>query len=289
MPTLKQTAIAARLDSELKRLESLGADELEILTEMAELMPLFYELLHMGDSAMDELCERFHGFYRYAKILERLAEGIRSGEVEVPKGDIPGNKNDNIRTLLPRMIINRAFVENFLDEAAPCFAMGVLEQRKKQCAFLALRLEEFISDDVSSLGFNFGHSVFGNKDFEVLHFAFSFYGYKTYNALINPSNMIIKTALKLMVEAKEYFFFAINPDNSVVAFNTDIKEDFGITGIWRHDDRIWRSTTTQKQYEKAVVEFTEDPDPPGTMLEWVCFDNPDYLDLTGEVIEMTPS
>ena len=34
---------------------------------------------------MDGLCLRFWGFYRYAKILERIAAGIASGEIRVPK------------------------------------------------------------------------------------------------------------------------------------------------------------------------------------------------------------
>jgi hypothetical protein len=34
---------------------------------------------------MDELCQRFAGFYHYAKILETLVDGIRSGAIQVPK------------------------------------------------------------------------------------------------------------------------------------------------------------------------------------------------------------
>jgi hypothetical protein len=34
---------------------------------------------------MDDLCESFPYFYRYAKILEQIAEGIQSGAIKVPK------------------------------------------------------------------------------------------------------------------------------------------------------------------------------------------------------------
>jgi hypothetical protein len=34
---------------------------------------------------MDGLCESFPDFYRYANILERIAEGIQSGAIKVPK------------------------------------------------------------------------------------------------------------------------------------------------------------------------------------------------------------
>jgi hypothetical protein len=34
---------------------------------------------------MDGLCLRFGGFYRYAKVLEMIAVGIASGEIQVPR------------------------------------------------------------------------------------------------------------------------------------------------------------------------------------------------------------
>lgn len=48
-------------------------------------MPAFKQLMDSAGAAeMDQLYERFAGFYRYAKILEKLAEGIRSGTIKVP-------------------------------------------------------------------------------------------------------------------------------------------------------------------------------------------------------------
>ena len=34
----------------------------------------------------------------------------------------------------------------------------------------------------------FGHSLLGTAAYEVIHFAFMFYGFVTYNVLINPNN-----------------------------------------------------------------------------------------------------
>ena len=48
-------------------------------------MPAFRRLLDAGPHAMDQLCLRFGGFYRYAKILEAIAAGIASAEIRVPK------------------------------------------------------------------------------------------------------------------------------------------------------------------------------------------------------------
>ncbi len=43
---------------------------------------------HLIDTAkpgvMDELCKRYAGFYRYAKVLETIAGAIQSGAIKVP-------------------------------------------------------------------------------------------------------------------------------------------------------------------------------------------------------------
>ena len=54
-------------------------------TCMAPHMPLFHRLMKIsGEGEIDALCVTYPGLYRYAKVLERLALGIRSGEVKVP-------------------------------------------------------------------------------------------------------------------------------------------------------------------------------------------------------------
>jgi hypothetical protein len=73
--------------------------------------------------------------------------------------------------LLPRLTVNRQFVGEFLSADAPCFALGVVEERKRRCGFLALRPEEAIPPDVTSAGFSFGHCLFDNATFEVVQFS----------------------------------------------------------------------------------------------------------------------
>ena len=34
---------------------------------------------------MNQLCERFDGFYRFGKMLEMMAQGIQDGVIDVPK------------------------------------------------------------------------------------------------------------------------------------------------------------------------------------------------------------
>jgi hypothetical protein len=73
-----------------------------------------------------------------------------------------------IYTLLPRLNINRQFVEDFMSADVPCFAMGVVEERKSPRAVLALRTAETIPSEIAQGGFNFGHSLFGNSKLFIL-------------------------------------------------------------------------------------------------------------------------
>jgi hypothetical protein len=81
----EQLAIASRIDAKMQRLADEGNDDVAIFVELADDMPAFRRLLDAGPHAMEQLCLRFGGFYRYAKILEAIAAGIASGEIRVPK------------------------------------------------------------------------------------------------------------------------------------------------------------------------------------------------------------
>ena len=51
---------------------------------MADYMPTFKQLLDTCTGAeMDMLCDRYDGFYRFATLLERLAEGIADSSIPV--------------------------------------------------------------------------------------------------------------------------------------------------------------------------------------------------------------
>ena len=80
----EQLDIASRIDAKVRRLMAEGADDIAIFVEMSGDMPAFKRLLDSGHPAMDELRLRFGGFYRYAKVLEMIAAGIASGEIQVP-------------------------------------------------------------------------------------------------------------------------------------------------------------------------------------------------------------
>lgn len=58
---------------------------LAFLMDVAEQLPLFYRMMEIStDDEINHLCEQRPGLYRFAKTLEQVAEGIRSGAIEVP-------------------------------------------------------------------------------------------------------------------------------------------------------------------------------------------------------------
>ena len=193
-----------------------------------------------------------------------------------------------VHPLLPRLTVNRQFMNDFLSADTPCFALGLVEERKRQCGFLALRPDEIIPPDISNAGFRFGHTLYGNADFEVVHFAFEFYGFKTYNVLVNPNNPLVKAVLTTMIESGDYFFFELNSNGSATAFRSEIVQA-DLAGLKTNFPRIQRSTTSDAQYRKTVSSFEKNPEPPGVMLHWVCRDNVEYLDLTKDRLELTPA
>ena len=111
--------------------------------------------------------------------------------------------------LLATLSVNHQFMSDFLSAETPCFALGMVEEGKRRCGFLALRPNEVIPPEISDAGFLFDHGLLGNADFEVVHFAFHSYGFKTYNVLVNPNNPLVQTVLTTMVESGAYFFFAL--------------------------------------------------------------------------------
>jgi hypothetical protein len=190
--------------------------------------------------------------------------------------------------LRPRLTVNRQFIREFLSADPPCFALGMVEERKRQCSFLALRPGEIVPPDISNAGFRFGHALFGNASCEVVHFAFEFYGFKTYNVLVNPNNPLVQTVLTTMVERGDYFFFALNATGSATAFRSVIGHT-DVAGLKTHLPRIQRSTTTETQYRKAVALFENNPQPVGALLPWVCRESVASLDLTNDRLDLTPA
>ena len=175
----------------------------------------------------------------------------------------------------------------FLAADPPCFALGMVEEQQQQGGFLALRPGTILPPDVTNAGFRFGHALLGTADFEVVQFVFTFYGFETYNVLVNSANLLVQTVLTTMVTRGDYFFFALDATGSVTAFRSEIGQT-DVAGLACNLARIQHSHTTAAQYRRAVSHFTRHPDPAGTLLHWVCHDKVEYMDLTSDRLTLTP-
>lgn len=187
----------------------------------------------------------------------------------------------------PPLTLNQLFIDDLMAAQAPCFAMGFVEEQGEKSGFLALRPEESIPRMSTEQGFCFGHSAFGAESKPVFHFAFEFYGHETFHGLVQPNNPIVKAVIERMLETEDYFFFAINPDQTVTAFRAQL-QGHDLAGLRANHEKFGHECCSPEQYEKTVKTFAENPDPPGQMMEWVCRNNRDYLDLVKHPLELAP-
>jgi hypothetical protein len=197
----------------------------------------------------------------------------------------------NVYPLLPRLTVNGAFIDEFLAAPAPCCALGLVEERKRTCGFLAIRTNEIIPPNVTRTGFNFGHSLLGTSRYLVVHFAFEFYGFGRYHVLVQPNNPIVRNVLTTMVEGGAHFFFAVSANGTATAFGGDSgRSGQGeMAALRRNLPRILCSEASDAQYQEALASFRANPQPPGKLLNWVCRDNAEYLDLSTDRLELSPA
>ncbi|WFQ78133.1 hypothetical protein PXH59_00350 (plasmid) [Xenorhabdus sp. SF857] len=194
-----------------------------------------------------------------------------------------------IHTYLPRLIMNELLISELITATPPCFALGYVEEKgiKKGC--IALRPETSIPDMTTERGFRFGHSVIGAgaSAAPVLHFAFEFYDHAIYHGLVPTGNPIIQAVLTTMCESGDYFFFAINPNQAVTAFRAQLQDE-DLSGLRRNQQRFGDTHCTPEEYNATVKAFTQNPDPPGQVMQWICRNNWAYLDLEKHALELTP-
>jgi hypothetical protein len=189
--------------------------------------------------------------------------------------------------LRPALVVNRLFMQEFLAAEPPCFALGMVEEHQRLCDLLALRVAQEMPVAVADGGFEFGHALFGNTTFAVLHLVFAFPDFQTYNVLINPNNLLVQAVLRTMLDDGDYFFFALNAPGQVTPFQADIGSD-GLTVLRANRARLQQALTTEEQYQQALTSFAAHPDPAGILLQWVCRDNVAAVDLTTNRMALTP-
>jgi hypothetical protein len=78
--------IATVIDLQMQPLIETRADDLTVLGAMHGAMAGFKQLMDTASPAeIRSLMQRFSGLYRFSQVLERVAAGIQSGEIPVPK------------------------------------------------------------------------------------------------------------------------------------------------------------------------------------------------------------
>ena len=83
--TEQQTELARAIDTHVTHVLAHGGGDEELLVTLADHMGTFKQLMDMSTGEeMNALCQRYDGFYHFAKLLERLAEGIADGSIPVP-------------------------------------------------------------------------------------------------------------------------------------------------------------------------------------------------------------
>lgn len=193
-----------------------------------------------------------------------------------------------IRQLLPKLTLNRDFIDEFMAQPETCCALGVIEERRRVLPLVAIRPGCSLPLAVTEQGFMFGHSVLGTSAYEVVHLAFTFRQAGNFNVLLNPSDPIVRDVLARMVSLGSFFVLAIDPSNAVTAFLADVGE-VTLAGLIDHQPRIANSSTTAAQYDNALAQFRSRLEPPGEMLQWVCRGDLGYLDLSAHRLELTPA
>jgi len=81
-----------------------------------------------------------------------------------------------------------------------------------------------------------------------------------------------------MVENEKYLFIVINPSQRAFTFLSDPKQK-DLCGLKENIETTKTTMTPDRDYQLMLAAFRQNPEPPGKMLDWVCHDELDYLDL----------
>lgn len=81
----KREQVAQKINNWVNGTIAQGGGDEEILEGMYDYMASFKKVMDTAaPGEMDALALKYEGFYRFANLLERLAEAIADGAIEVP-------------------------------------------------------------------------------------------------------------------------------------------------------------------------------------------------------------
>lgn len=195
-------------------------------------------------------------------------------------------------TSLPNVVLNERLLSDLILAKAPCFALGYVEHQGGLVGCFVFRPDETIPVDLTEQNIHVAHSLMTIGDAPILELTFRFHERTSYSGLINPGNPFVQDVLTMMLEMEEYFFFTLNPDNSVMAFRAqyclqtmlNIKTD--LAGLDVFEAMGFDRDCSVEQYEEAVQRHAETLQSPGRPMTWTCRDNADYLDMRKNRLEI---
>ena len=186
---------------------------------------------------------------------------------------------------LPPLFINRTFMVDLHAGEPPCFALGLVETDGRRMAFMGLKPNREIPRDILAMGIRFGHCLLGVRDAVLCLFAFQFYGFASYSALVNPANPVVRSILQTSVEHGDYLFLYLGPGQVGTAFRSEPGE-LNFAGLGNNLPRMLSANTTDEEYELGCRVFMRNPDPDSELLTWICRDKTEYLDLERDTVEI---
>tara|TARA_A100001391_G_scaffold201871_2_gene189948 strand:- start:1967 stop:2236 length:270 start_codon:yes stop_codon:yes gene_type:complete len=82
----EQVQLAAMIDAHVNRFPDSPTGDEQLLPTTYDYMGAFKRVMDTSTSEqMDYLCQEYAGFYRFARLLETIAQAIADGEIEVPQ------------------------------------------------------------------------------------------------------------------------------------------------------------------------------------------------------------
>jgi hypothetical protein len=194
----------------------------------------------------------------------------------------PATDRSNVISFLPPLTFNKLFLASFINEEAPCAALGIVETRKQEKGFIALKAEKELGD--YEQGFDLGTELLGNDRFAVLHLILNFSENNTYDVLLNLGAAATKRVLRAWQETGDYFFFVFK-DGGLTAFHQSIGDEWH---AYHYFDVMKNSNTTESQYASAVQALNRKSLGHGTYLDLHYQNNTDFIDLSENRFETKP-
>lgn len=75
-----------RIDNHVNQYPDNETGNTQLLMTIYDYMDSFKHVMDTAtDIQMDYLSQQYDGFYRFAKLLEQMAQGIADGSIEIPK------------------------------------------------------------------------------------------------------------------------------------------------------------------------------------------------------------